>query len=861
MDYNESEFESLFPIPDQDFYDANLPRLLIPNQNHIPGPLVNHFPPSPASGTSAGSYLPMPDPNMDLNDGGYTTSPMNGPLDSSMAHSPNNNPLAGPSDLSHAQNIFMLDLKRLQRTILRNATLGPSHVAIMKRKLKEASLGWETMFDQLAPVDDPPRSPRPMTRAVRKNSKHEKFKCAVCPNHHVFRDRGSFRRHFVDLHQAPEIYRCPFCHDLETGRRDKARLHLAQRHGVHEPTKEQLNQMAVPTDAPYQCEVCGILYQSWEKYFECIRIHCQVPGQPSPTAPPRDDDDDDYDYGNNDDDFNNGGGGSGFNDTMFTGNSYNGAGFQSYQFSQGNFTHTYGADSGYNYYHHRGNSGEQGFSECDFQDLDIHSSCSSGCFSRDVGDTTALNPESLATPENHQDVLSSLEKVLPLRPKGVSALSRALQEPQSKEPTGLGPPRQDTTSGRGILPTQPDQTSCPDDDDGLSGSCRSCNHTFNGCSTCRLQKQFGERCHACADGISLPQSGLAERLRVNIPNFNITSNGRQTQSLVYPLPSSNKCDTSVFDVVIPSCQKSSDCMEMVETSEKEIADTIPWELASSDPMAEAFLEKLNCKDYLSDDSTSPTSHHQSWDLVSVEYWTPDNQAPPKTGDDISLLVSAMVHPLGAPHSNFPGDVFVDRLNRGAMLSDPAVRIMMPFMFFYGSGSKADVGHNVLPNAALHGTSYIVQQMQHQQPDARLLQDAATSVTRLISHKRSSRLRKKLQVVAQVLARYASVANANQTNTQAVARKDSLDFKPTGQASDVIEVSSYGLDAQAFLKRVYQILYCLNPSMIESFASPEYTNPKSEDDDEKFVMAFFLHVLMVVLQIPGRQLLTTGMISC
>lgn len=175
---------------------------------------------------------------------------------------------------------------------------------------------------------------------------------------------------------------------------------------------------------------------------------------------------------------------------------------------------------------------------------------------------------------------------------------------------------------------------------------------------------------------------------------------------------------------------------------------------------------------------------------------------------------------------------------------------------------------MIPNIALQGTSFIAKQMQSQHHDAPILRDAASTAAKAVSRKRSARLRKKLQAVARVLARYASVANAAPgTDKQAIACNSNFDSKSTTPSGEVTRVGdgSAGRDSQALLERICEIISFINTGMTDMFASPEYTFLDCDDDDDdngmRWVMAFFWQFLIAILRMRNGSLIATDVVAC
>ncbi|KAL5358121.1 hypothetical protein BJX96DRAFT_145950 [Aspergillus floccosus] len=744
----------------------------------------------------------------------------------------------------------------------------------IRRRFHDGFHSIDSLFDQyLMSGDKSPTSniSTPFTPRPSHNSLRKEFLCCLCKETGKMMDKGTFRRHVLDKHLAPAVYVCPIstC-DKRIPRRDKLADHL-YKHGHVKLQKEELTRFKVDESGPFQCGFCKEWYHTWEEFWECFQNHSRVFGG---VNQPRNNGNRD----NNSGDGNYGGGASGPGASgPFGGQlpgSFGGTGHQHSQ--QGYGAYQSGGYSGYFGYNNRG--------ACIQKDESPLSD--SPCVPTSCSEASIPEPSTLL--RDTSELPPSLEKVRPPPPKKMeSALTRALHARHSSAPALS---RESHPGELGLISKDPDR-SPRDVKENPRDSCKSCGHLFKGCVRCRTQKHVVDRCHACADKTcSLQQPSP---LRIEIPRSRLLSKDVSTTLSESSPPSSEQDDWPSYDESKPEHLDNGMC----GTTFAE-ALSGKWKINNDDMQkwnrkaAELdFLKALTTEDHGSECSVSHLTRAlsefsaESWSFTT-RTWTKECGMPSKDSNLTSsnrtyrqsrlslkraeggvTVTSCEVEFL----SSLPKEVVSGSLYRSAMLCDPGLRIMLPFLGLYGLGSKADIftkGHNMIPNIALQGASFIAKQMQSQHHNAPILRDAASTAAKVLSNKRSARLRKKLQAVARVLARYASVANAApETVKQAITRKTSFDSKSTTPSCEVTRVGddSAGPDSQALLERVCEIISFINTGMTDMFASPEYTFLDCDDDDDdngmRWVMAFFWQFLIAILRMRNGFLIATEVVAC
>ncbi|KAL4892908.1 hypothetical protein BDV59DRAFT_178930 [Aspergillus ambiguus] len=728
-----------------------------------------------------------------------------------------------------------------------------------------------TVNNGLSPPSDISSPATPLTAHNNGRKDHGKnYRCCLCNNGKLL-NRGTFRRHFTNSHTSDRVYVC-FCDNKQQHRRrDKINEHLQKRHYHGKPPREDVDRLAIRAEGPFQCEFCTLWYATWEEMWVCIQTHSDVTSNPSQTP-----------------NGGNGGNGPGDNSDFGGPSGAGGSGWYGSQFpgSPGSFPsssqHGYGTSANYHMYQRQNTYRSASSHSCESlaedpesaaEDADTEPSDSSCSHSPCEGDDIDMTAGSSTGPVDHHELRSRLEKVPPHPQENESTLTHALR---GSPWHGLFDP--DQLDPLGLIPKKPGQDRRSPENE-PSGSCKTCGHPFEGCRTCQKQKQLGDRCHACADKTcSLPRP---VPLRLEIPQNPILS--REVSS-----PSSGYSQTSEQDIF---AFDDSDTDNKDTASAHDLADKpephTALESCGHKPTSLDYFKSYGGNDHSSDLSLSLRAHSssdskaESWSL-SIRTRTTEYAGPSKnrelTSKDICFKENAL------SYRGRDGVLTVTAweirmscsMNRSLMRSDPGLSIMLPFLGFLDLGLKPNVftkGPNLISNFALQRTSFIAQQMQNQHHDKRLLHDAASTAAQAVLRNRSGRLRKKLQAVAHVLARFASVTNAAPAtvDTQEVTSVDGLDSKSANQPSDLVRAGdNSGFDPEALLERVGEIMSFLGAGMTETFGSPQYTfsscdNDYDDDVDDdnvmRCVMAFFWQFLIALLQIQKGPLITTDVVAC
>ncbi|KAF9889788.1 hypothetical protein FE257_006878 [Aspergillus nanangensis] len=791
--------------------------LTIPTQLPVtsPNPYAQQFPPSPNSATSAASSfgdIPAQDflgrpagteipPNKSLSPFMY-----NGIPDDLMGQAPVTAQYATQSNaVSYGeQEQFMSFVRGLENMVADYTNrLDSLQLASMQQVLTEAYTRMNASFQRKLGTG-PHGSPVGDDNIAGANG--DTYQCFICREGKTFRTRGSFRRHIIEFHQAPEIYYCPYtpC-EWTSKRRDKVHNHLPKHGPTYNRDKDYINSLARRMNGPFTCELCGIIQNTWERYFDCVMRHCRLqdPGESNHGGGGDDDDDSGNDDGGHDSWGNPDG-------QQFMDYSFGGQGTQYLPPGDGGFNaggNYQGPGHGYYNYNANRSPSDSPVDNTDTVSLvsEIDPSDISHCSSSACDNMTV--PSSVASfPRDHTRTLTDFSA------KPVSILSRALQALDINRDSGSGTRSTQTTREPGQAPT-------PDVDD-VPRQCKSCNHDLKHCNKCRVQDKPYPKCHICSGKVwQQKPTRSAQRLRIEIP-----SHGREISArhLSLALQQLDRLSQEVSPGASTAIMPKYDGLGCVEVpSIKDQNDSCRLSLfpkgCTGDMRTYSGVCKIN-------NVSGPTKNNNLSNLNS-EQTIPSFHL---IEGDVTVMFP------------IPQGVVARNLNRTAMLADGIAQSSFPY-FEPGSITVVPNTENLIPNAGIQQASYIVQQMQGQS-NSQLLQDMASSAARLASKKRPSRLRKKLQVVIEMLALHASVVNSSPT-----AEKQALVCTASSN-TDIVNRSR--LDSQFLFQEVCgTIISFLNAGMAEAFRSSDHTISKGDDDDDnelRWMITLILHFLMIHL---------------
>lgn len=517
-------------------------------------------------------------------------------------------------------------------------------------------------------------------RSLQNNSK-KVFSCGLCGG--KLMNRGTFQRHVIHKHKAPAVYKCPYCPLEMFPRRDKATSHI-DGHSRVKHQKDAITQFKVKVPGPFQCDYCKIEYDTWDGYWVCFQSHSQVIG--GVTRPRHN--------GHNGGGGNYGGGASGAGASGAFGGQIPGSlGGTGHQHShQGHGAYQPGGYSGYSGYNrHHGASVQDGESPLS----------ESPCLSTPCSEASSPEPPTLLS--DLTELLPSVKRVHPPPPKNMeSTLTRALHARHSSAPALARETRPDEL---GLIPKDPDH-SPRDVNDGPRDSCKSCGHLFKGCDRCRTQKHVVDGCHACADKTcSLPQPAP---LRIEIPRSRLLSKDASTNLWESSSLSSEQDDTSLFDELQHEHLDNGPCGTAFteDLSGK-------WKI-NNDAMQE-WIRKPAELDFLKDFATR--DHGSRSDLscftrilseagvgwsFTARTWAREYGVPSKDSKLISSRITRRPSTMSLKLAEggiliaicemefrpfLAKGVVSGSLYRSAMLCDPGLRIMLPFLGFYGRTSS------------------------------------------------------------------------------------------------------------------------------------------------------------------------------
>ncbi|KAJ5336499.1 hypothetical protein MYU51_005415 [Penicillium brevicompactum] len=128
----------------------------------------------------------------------------------------------------------------------------------------------------LSKYTDP--APSTTTGSESRKKTKEAHQCMICEAKNnakkTYNTFGSLKRHFGSIHGiADRKYRClsPHC-DRDFLRRDRAREHMIYTHKMHD--MKDLAAARRKVAPPCICPACPQIIQSWERYWEHVKVHC-----------------------------------------------------------------------------------------------------------------------------------------------------------------------------------------------------------------------------------------------------------------------------------------------------------------------------------------------------------------------------------------------------------------------------------------------------------------------------------------------------------------------------------------------------------------------------------------------------------
>ncbi|KAE8139485.1 hypothetical protein BDV38DRAFT_269691 [Aspergillus pseudotamarii] len=366
------------------------------------------------------------------------------------------------------------------------------------------------------------------------NSNRDRYVCQLCEPYKrkTYATRGSFRRHVSTDHRPRYRHFCPLC-DWDTCRRDKVWGHFRLRHPP--PAKLRPNDIKrIKLRIPRDCPLCKKSVQSWEAYFNCVSEHCRIQNGSSPATSGVQSRRNSGDSGS---------GGDGFNGHLAPGNPFDGHGPQT-QFPNGGGNNPNNGDnyfSGHGSYFN-GNSYSRGSNFAQMIEQRLSHPLSSvpdrddaspdpALFSHHPGRKASgishLKPNSLSS--HHQLLDSTIQRNPQAIPPVDHSRYHSGRKPQNpRGPSGTTsftdrmPPLR--TSFKDLSPKNSQERPASEPQNLPPDKCKSCGHIMKSCVECKLQKGTGDRCHLCT-GKASQQHGALRVLEEYDQYYDFACNG------------------------------------------------------------------------------------------------------------------------------------------------------------------------------------------------------------------------------------------------------------------------------------------------------------------------------------------------
>ncbi|KAE8370422.1 hypothetical protein BDV27DRAFT_61334 [Aspergillus caelatus] len=725
------------------------------------------------------------------------------------------------------------DLNRIQSTV-QSSVRNVSHSQLfeMKSLVRDTYNGLETMIQD--EIDCEIHSPNSTNST---NSNRDRYVCQLCEPYKrkTYATRGSFRRHVSTDHRPRYRYFCPLC-DWDTRRRDKVWEHFRLRHPP--PAKLRPNDIKrTKLRPPRDCPLCKKSVQSWEAYFNCVSEHCRIQNGSSPATSGVQSRRNSGDSGS---------GGDGFNGHFAPGNSFNGHGPQT-QFPNGGGNNPNNGDnyfSGYGpYFNGNGYSRESNCAQMVEQRLSHplssvpdrdDASPDPALFSHHPGRKASgishLKPNSLSS--HHQLLDSTIQRnsqAIPPKDHSGYHSGRKPQNPRGLSETtsfnDRSPPLR--TSFKDLSPKESQERPASEPQNLPPKKCKSCGHIMKGCVECKLQKGTGDRCHLCT-GKASQQHGALRVLEEYDQYYDFACNGmsdrnRSASKIAWALeqvsqafkPKDGPCITGISRAATDalsdgSCQwvsvmKAIDMAYALQASEqstfKAMGSSNPTKALSSTWESHAIRSRFITMTLAlcSPQMYNKFGHSGSLKGIHIELSEVLCDTRNIIGD---TSVAYNTGPQKAAAPAFAAEHAIPRLSTA---SESLCKIQSKIMSFnnhqirslsvgpYESGALSLYDVAVEPTtlkisrgSTIYRTSCVVKDRQSSQHSNFLIAPSSAKVQ--LTRRRHSRLRKKLQVIIEILVLQASVAHTLPVSKQLEDRNPRNPITESAD-TDLVEVGS------------------------------------------------------------------------